>query len=145
MAYLNADNYRLWVGDGATPEVFHEVAGQRGMSYTMSRSKIDQSTKADEYAVSRPGIGEMSLSLDILVTLPDANGYSALELALYSKTVKDIQIRKDGSSGDGTTDVVFTAAVYVTSIAQDFQAKSDVGVKIEFMLAATPGVNLLAA
>lgn len=145
MAFLNSDNYRLWIGDGAGTEAFAELAGQKGMDISFGSSKVDQTVKSDSYETARPGLLSVTLSVDLTPSLPDANGYTRLESQWKAKGATTLQIRKDGSAGDGSTDVVFAASMYVEGISDGFQPRTNATTKISFFLAAAPVTNTLAA
>lgn len=143
MTYLDANKYLLWAGDGAGPEVFAAPAGQVGIEWTRSSAKVDQTVKTSTYEVGRPGVKSISLSLDLKVSLPDANGYTRLETAHKAGTAINIQIRKDGATG-ADDDKVFAASVYVADIQLSGPQGGDVTAKISFMLAADPTTDTLA-
>lgn len=142
MPYLDADDYRLWVGNGAGPEVFYEVQGQKGLRYRKSRAKVDQTVKSDDYEAARPGLGSIALSLDLSPKLPDANGYSRLETAHGAKTLVNLQIRKGGDTATAD-DAVFAIAAYVQEIGPNLDPKADASDSVVFMPTGSPTVDEL--
>jgi len=140
-----ANDYLLWV-ESSTPGTYNVVKGQRGLTVGRSATKIDLTSKTDAgYGVSAAGLRDLTMTMECIPDLPDANGYTRLEtLALASpQAAFNIQVRKDALSGDGS-DVVFAGSVYGNIESTNLNQNEPVSVSFSFYAAAAPTTDALA-
>lgn len=143
MATLLGNNYRLWV-ESSTPGTYNMIAGQNGLSYDRKANTIDVSTKDNApYGLTAAGLFEVSVKLDGICNLPDANGLTRVETQFKAQTATKFQIRKGGASGTGS-DVVFEASCYITGLPLEYGQNDAVKYSIELGLAAAPVTDTLA-
>ena len=145
MATLLGNNYMLWV-ETATAGTYALVKGQGTLSETRSQQKIDTSSKdTTGYGTGAYGNVDLSQSLDIRVTLPDASGYTRLETLANAQPPApfNIQVRKNGAAAV-LSDAIFAASVFASITSRAFNKDGTVDVKADFMLAAAPTVDVLA-
>jgi len=143
MAKKLGNDYRLWI-ESATPDTYNQILGQTTLTVNRSGQPIDTSTKDDfPYGTQAAGLKTLTIDAEVYPNLPDANGYTRLETLQAGTTSVKFQIRKDGSSGDGS-DVVLAGSFYVINFNQDM-SKNDV-VKSSFQLSAAsaPTTDALA-
>ena len=144
---LLGNDYLLWIGaPGAAETALEYIQGQGTCTKTQSQAKIDTGSKTTGgYSTSAPGLKDITLDLDIIVTLPDAGGYTLLET--QSNAIPNVpfpvEIRKNGQAGVAA-DAVFSASMYGTITSTAFTQNDKVAVKVQFLLAAAPTVNTLA-
>ncbi len=145
MAKKLGPQYMLWI-ESATPGTYNLVLGQGDLSIGRSAAKIDTTSKDDQgYGTGAPGLRDLTLSLNIIPNLPDANGYTRLE-TLCNAAVQapfNVQVRKGGAAGTGS-DVVFAGSVYGTLESTEFPQAGAVGVSASFYAAAAPTTDLLS-
>ena len=140
------NDYMLWLGTPIDTPVFSVVKGQGTATINRSQKKIDTSSKDTQgYATSAYGLKDLTIDLDIVPTLPDATGYTALEALCNASPAAPfpIEIRKGGSAGT-ETDAIFSASVYGTITSVAFTQDDKVTAKVQFALAAAPTVDALA-
>lgn len=144
MAIKLGNDYLLWA-ETTTPGTFVMVAGQGNFSHSRTRSAIATATKQSGWDTERAGMPKGKASVDIQPDLPDA-GYARLEtLGKAEPQVPfNIQVRKNGASGNGTTDVVFACSVTVDDLTEDKNQNDTVKSKFSFLYAAAPTVDTLA-
>jgi len=145
MAKKLGNDYTVWV-ESATAGTYNQIKGQQGATVNRNAASIDLTTKDDAgYGVSAPGLRDLSIDLDIIPNLPDANGYTRLETLCNAATIApfNIQIRKGGAAGNGTTDVVFAGSVYGNLDSTGFAQNAGVTVKVKFTAAAAPTTDQL--
>lgn len=145
-AVLLANDYRAWL-ESTTPGTYNEILGQQDLSITRNGQTIDISSKNDfPYAAQAAGARTLTIALSGVATLPDATGYTRLETLANSlvATPFNIQIRKGGSAGNGTTDVVFEGSVYATDFSNPMSRNDAVKYNVTFVAAAAPATDTLA-
>jgi len=144
MAYLNADEVLVWVGNGAGSEVFYAPAGQTGVEWTRSAARVDRTVKTSAYEVGRPGVMAISnFGLDLKPSLPDANGYTRLETVHKTKAAVNIQVRRGGATATAD-DAIFAAAMHVETMPTSAPQGADVSCRISFFLAEDPTIDVLS-
>jgi len=144
MSQKLGNSYRLWIESG-TPGTYNLVAGQQSLSYDRKSNTIDSSTKDNApYGTTAPGLFDVSIKLDGIADLPDANGFTLAETNFKSQTSKKFQIRKGGASGNGTTDVVFEALCNILSFPISYGQNDMVKYSLELGLATAPVTDALA-
>jgi len=139
-------DYGVWV-ESAVAGTYNYVLGQGDCTINRGSSSIDTTSKDDgDYGTSAPGPRSLSVDLNIIPFLPDANGYTRLEsLSNASPRVPfNIQIRKGGKTGTGT-DVVFQCSMYGNLDSTTLGQAAAGTVKASLMAAAAPTVDALAA
>ncbi len=136
---LGAD-HRLWV-ESSTPGTYNEVQGQQDMSFSMSASETNITTKQTyPYAVAQGGLLSIAITVNGIADLPDANGYERLYEHLISGTPLGIQIRKDGASGvDG--DAVFECSMMVSETPNEAPVDGPITYSVKLVPNAAPTVN----
>jgi predicted secreted protein len=144
-AILLGNEYMLWV-EATTPGTYNAVKGQGTLTINRSQQKIDTSSKdTSGYATSAYGLKDLTIDVDVKVSLPDASGYTRLETLCNAEPPApfNVQVRKGGASGEDT-DAIFEASVYgsISSIA--FNQNGTVDAKVQLALAAAPATDALA-
>lgn len=144
MAIKLGNEFLAWV-ETATPGTYVVIAGQGNFSHSRSRGAIATATKQSNWDTERAGMAKGKASLDIQPDLPDA-GYARLEtLAKAEPQVPfNIQVRKNGTSANGTTDVILAVSVTVDDLTEDKNQNDTVKSKFSFLYAAAPTVDTLA-
>lgn len=138
-------DYRVWI-ESAVAGTFNEIKGQGTSTINRGGSPIDTTTKDDgNYGTSAPGPRSLSVDLDIIPNLPDANGYTRLETASNANPQLPVnfQIRKGGSAGVAA-DVMFACSMYANLDNTTFGQGDAVKVKTTLLAAAPPTVDILA-
>lgn len=135
------NDYRLFIGDGATPtEAFTEIKGQQNLSITRNANTIDTSTKDNTpYGTKAPGLRDLSIAFELIPDLPDATGYTALETFMLasSPTPKNFQI-KTGST------IVFEGSMYGTDFNSTLNMNDAVKATGTLVAAAAPTTDVLS-
>jgi hypothetical protein len=112
MARKLGQNYRLYVGSGASPEVFSVLAGQRSLTRDESTPLIDQSSKeTGQYALQTPGRKALTLTVEGILDLPDANGIERLKTASNADPLVPVAIQIQDTSVSPNA-VVFECEMY---------------------------------
>lgn len=143
MAKLLGNNYRLWI-ESATTGTYNMITGQQSLSYTRKANTIDTAAKDDfPYATVSAGLFDISVSLDGIATLPDANGFTLAETNFKSQTAKNFQIRKGGSSGT-SGDAVWTASCNILDMSIDYGQNEGAKYKLELGIASAPSTDALS-
>jgi predicted secreted protein len=140
-----ANDYRLWIDGGAG--TYAMIKGQQDLSLSRNAQQIDTTSKDDyPYGTSAPGNRQLSINASIIPDLPDASGYTRLETVANasSPTACNFQIRKNGATGNNTTDVVFTGSMYITDFNDDFGQNAPVKKSFTLVAAAAPTLDVLA-
>jgi predicted secreted protein len=138
-------DYMVWV-ESAVPGTYNVILGQGNSTINRSSSNIDMTSKDDgDYGTGAPGPRALSVDLDILPKLPDANGYTRLEtLANASPRAPfNIQIRKGGLTG-APADAVFQCSVYGNLDTTSLGQGAAVSTKTTFTAAEAPTIDTLA-
>lgn len=144
MGKLLGNDYRLWI-ESATPGTFNEIKGQQSLALTRASATFDTSTKDDfPYGTQGQGLRSLNIDCDIIPNLPDANGYTRLETRSKVSGATRFQIRKGGSAGNSSTDVVFDALMLITNFDQSFGQNDAVKSKFQLVLDTAPTVDALA-
>jgi hypothetical protein len=144
MGKLLGNDYRLWI-ESATAGTFNEIKGQQSMSLTRAAATFDTSTKDDfPYGTQGQGLRSLSIDCNLIPNLPDANGYTRLETRSKVAGATRFQIRKGGSAGNSSTDVVFDALMLITNFDADFGQNDAVKSKFQLILDTAPTVDALA-
>jgi hypothetical protein len=82
-------DWRVQIGDGATPEVFTDIGGEISFDWKRSSEEIDESTKDDGiYGSSTFGQQKITISVNGNVKLPD----TALEAAATASKASPPQV-----------------------------------------------------
>jgi hypothetical protein len=139
------NNYYLYV-ESTTPGTYTLIKGQGDLKVSRSSSSVDLSSKADfPYALSAPGLRNVSITCDIKPDLPDANGYTRLETlcAASPQAPFNVQIRKGGLTG-AAGDVIFQASMYGTITETSMGQNAALTVSLELTLAGAPTTDVLA-
>lgn len=143
MAVLLGNEYLGWV-ESSVPATYNSIKGQGTLTINRSRPKIDTSSKETTgYSTGAFGPQDLSIDLDIKVTLPDANGYTRFETQCNAGVPFGFSVRKNGAAGV-SADAVFTASVYGSIQSTTFNKDGTVDVKAQLALAAVPTVDALA-
>lgn len=138
-------DYMVWI-ESAVPGTYNLILGQGNCTINRSSSNIDTTSKDDgAYGTGAPGPRALSVDLDILPKLPDANGYTRLETLSNANPAApfNIQIRKGGTAGL-EADAVFTCSVYGNLDSTSFGQAAATSAKVTFTAAAAPTVDALA-
>lgn len=138
-------DYMVWV-ESAVPGTYNVILGQGNCTINRSSSNIDTTSKDDgDYGTGAPGPRALSVDLDILPKLPDANGFTRCEtLSNASPRVPfNIQIRKNGLTGV-SGDSVLTCSVYGNLDSTSLGQAAAAAVKATFTAAAAPTVDTLS-
>lgn len=146
MAVKLANDYRLWI-ESTTPGTYNIIAGQQDLSVSRQGQTIDISSKDDfPYAAQAAGARNLNITLSGVASLPDATGYTRLETLANALTATpfNIQIRKGGTAGNGTTDVVFAGSVYATDLSNPMSRNDAVKYNVTLVAAAAPTTDALA-
>jgi hypothetical protein len=144
MARKYGNDYHLWIDNGSG--TYNRVKGQTSSSVTRNGAVIDISAKEDfPYAAQGPGLRALSIAIEIIPDLPDANGYTRMETVANAVTPVpvNIQIRKNGVSGTGT-DVVFQGPIYITDFNTDYAQNGALKVNATLVASSAPTVDVLA-
>lgn len=144
MARLLGSEYRLFVGDGATPtEAFTLVAGQRDLTIDASTNLIDVSSKETGiYTLQRPGRSAYQISVTGVMVLPDTAGLEAVYAAYKSRSAVNFEIR-DGAFGD--SDVAFAASMNVSNFNRGNPDEAEATYSFDLTLDAAPTTDLLGS
>lgn len=143
MAIKMGNDYRLWI-ESATAGTYNLIKGQQSLSYDRNSGAIDTSTKdAFPYATSAAGLFDVSISLDGIADLPDANGFTRTETQFKSQTTTKFQIRKNGASGATPGDVVFEGLCNILGLPITYGQNDAVKYKLSLGLAAAPTIDAL--
>jgi hypothetical protein len=140
-----ANDYRLWIDAGAG--TYNMIKGQQDLSLSRNAQQIDTTSKDDyPYGTSAPGNRQLSISASIIPDLPDATGYTRLETVALAAapTACNFQIRKNGATGNSTTDVVFQGSMYITDFNDDFSQNAPVKKSFTLVAASAPTTDILA-
>lgn len=141
------NDYLVWIGaPGAAETALSAIQGQGTCTKTQSQAKISTSSKTSGgYGTSAPGLKDITLDVDIILTLPDAGGYTLLETQSNAipNVAFPVEIRKNGLAGLAA-DAVFSALMYGTITSTAFTQDDKVAIKAQFLLANAPTVNTLA-
>jgi hypothetical protein len=146
MAKKLGNDYRLWI-ESATPGTYNEIKGGTTLKISRQTSQTDTSTKDDfPYGTWAPGLKTLTIDSEIYPNLPDANGYGLLEAGANAGTTTPVnfQIRKGGSAGNGTTDVVFEASMFIGNFDTDFGKNDVVKCTFQLTLESAPTTDELA-
>lgn len=146
MAKKLGNDYRLWI-ESATPGTFNQVSGQKGLTVDRQAQTIDLSSKNDfPYAAQAAGARSVSIQLEMIPDLPDANGFTRMETLANATTSTpfNIQVRGNGDSGADPADVVFECSVYATNFPTNFAQNDGVSCSVTLVAAEAPSVDALA-
>ena len=142
MPTLDGNNYRAFI-ESATAGTFNQIAGQRSLSYDTSLATYSTATKdSGAFDINGAGLLSLSLSVEVVPNLPDANGFTRCE-TLHNTRVNTarVQVRKSPFSG---SDIVFDAPILVTGIPKGAPFNDTVSGPLTFALSGAPTVNTLA-
>jgi hypothetical protein len=123
------------------------IKGQQDLSINRSGATIDTSSKDDfPYGTSAPGLRSLSIPFALIPDLPDATGYTRLETQALAATATAVnfQIRKGGTTGNGTTDLVFQCSMYITDFNSSFAQNDSVKATGTLVAASAPTTDVLA-
>lgn len=143
MAKLLGNNYRLWI-ESTTPGTYNQIAGQQSLSISRSSNTIDISDKNNSpYALSAPGLFDVTIQLEGLADLPDATGFTRLETQFKAQATTKFQVRKGGTSGVDA-DKVFEASCNILELSISYAQNGAVSYTCRLGLAAAPTTDTLA-
>jgi len=110
------NDWRIMVGDGATPEVFTALGGEVSFDWKRTSDKLDLSTKDDGiYKSGSYGQQEITISVNGKVKLPDTAFENIADVAKTAPPQLNIQIAKgaiikfEGEVGIGNFSASFPA------------------------------------
>lgn len=138
------NDYRLWI-ESAVAGTYNEIKGQTTLKISRAAAAIDTSSKDDgAYGTSAPGQKSLTIDVEILPNLPDANGFTRFESrALASpQAATKFQIRKNGSAGV-TADAVFEATMWIGNFDTDMGRNDVVKCTTQLTLESAPVTDLL--
>lgn len=135
MAKLLGKNYRLFVGDGASPEVFSQVAGQRDLNLDASVNLIDISSK-DDYPYRTQDVGRSDFQINVtgVLDVPDT-GLDRIIAIWESGQPVNMQVKNVGTSPDT---VVFAAAAVVGGFTRSFADEQPASYSFTMGLTSSP-------
>lgn len=137
---LGAD-VRLWV-ESTTPGTYNEVKGQQDLSFAMTASETNTTTKSTyPYATAQGGLISVTITANGIADLPDANGIERLFDMLKAGTAVGIQLRKDGSAGTDPADVLWECSMMVGELPNEAPLDGVVTYSLKLVPAAAPTVN----
>ncbi len=142
---LLGGDYLLWI-ESATPGTYNYIKGQGTAVINRSQSNIDGSSKdTPGYSTGTYGRKTITIDLDMVPKLPDANGYSRLEANCNAVPTApfNIQIRKNGVNGV-SADAIFAASVNGSISSVTLPDNDKVTAKGQLQLANAPTVDTLA-
>jgi predicted secreted protein len=137
--------YRLYVGDGASGEVFTVIAGQTGLTLDGSTELIDQSSKeSGQIALQAPGRKTLTVTCSGKLDLPDANGLEQVYdlQKVYPQVPNNFQIRENPF---GPGDVMFSASMFISNFSIDAPDQDNATYSFQLTLAEAPSIDLLSA
>lgn len=141
MAKKLGNDYRLFV-QSATAGTFNQPAGQGNLTKTGGKNFSSNATKDTEgYDTQQPGLKSLTLKLEMIPNLPDANGYTRMETLDKTDAPEVYQIRKKPFSED---DAVFEALMYTGLDDTGFNQGESVKVGVTLTLAEAPTIDALA-
>lgn len=144
MAKKLGNDYRLWI-ESTTPGTYNEIKGQQVLAMSRQSQAIDTTTKDNfPYGTQAAGTKTLTIDVDLVPDLPDANGYTRLETISKGSLPVKFQIRKGGSAGNSTTDVVFEANMYVGGVDVTYGQNDTVKAKTQLSLESAPVIDTLA-
>lgn len=139
MAKSFGNSRLLWINRSG---IFYAINGQQSHSKTQAGSTIDIGDKnTAPYELTAPTSLAVSISGEIWPDLPDVNGFEWLFALSLSQAQERIQIRRGGLAGNGTSDVLFDAFMYILQCDENAPRNGVVGYSYRLGLAATPTVN----
>jgi predicted secreted protein len=132
-------NWRLKIGDGASPEVFTVVGGEGSLDWTRQSKEIDTSSKdTGQYATMAYGRQSVSFKISGKLTLPDTGLERVADIAQSATPEVNIQITK-GSI------VKFEGLVSVGNFSTSFPDDDACTYSADMKAAETPTVDDLGA
>lgn len=144
MPKFDASSDRVWI-QTASPGVFAEIKGQNNLGQPSSRGTIDNGDKQSwPYNTYQPGALETSISIDVIPDYPDVNGYQRVESLYNSGTTEIVQIRRNGSGANGTTDVIWQCVMMISQNSKTYNKGELRKASVVFMPAAKPTVDTMA-
>ncbi len=136
MAEKLGENYVVRIGDGATTEVFTEVAGQRSLTYNASSSLIPTSHKTTgRYGTSAAGRSEISIDVEGILDLPDANGLEAVITGWQADPNLPINFQIYDKVAAGA---IFECSMYISNLAYTHNDQEASTYSFTLSLAAAP-------
>ena len=138
------NDYMLWV-ETATPGTYVIIDGQGTLKRSRSRGTFSVASKQSAFDGQRTGLPKMQVTVDTLVDLP-STGFDRYENNCRAdpQVPFNIQVRKNGSAGNGTTDVVFACSVVCSSIDDDAPMGDAIKFGTTLQAAAAPTTDKLA-
>lgn len=140
MAKKLGSNYRLFVRstDGLT---FAQPAGQGNLTKNGGKNFTSNATKDTEgYDTQQPGLKTLTLTQELIPSLPDPTGYTRMETLDKSDATEIYQIRMKPFAED---DVVFEASMYTGLNDTAFNQGASVTVGVTLTLAEAPTIDEL--
>lgn len=145
MAKGLGNNYRLWI-ESATPGTYNQIKGNTTLSIARQAALIDTSSKDDgNYGTQAPGQRSLTISAEVIPTLPDANGYARLEAAANAnpQVATNFQIRKGGDAG-ADADAVFEGKMWIGDFNTSMDRNDVVKCSFQLTLESAPTTDELA-
>jgi hypothetical protein len=142
MPKFDGSGYRLWVNTSGT---YNEVKGQSDLSRSSQRAMIDASDK-QSYPAKVYLAGELdgSIAMTIKPDYPDSGGCQRMETLFKAGTAELYQIRRNGSAGNGTTDVVFQQSMIISQMSPNKNKGELVSFSVVLMPAAAATIDTFA-
>lgn len=144
MAKKLGNEYRLWI-ETAVADTYGEIKGQTSMKVNRQAGNIDTSSKEDfPYGTASPGARAITIDVELFPNLPDVN-YTRLETKSQASPQEPVkfQIRKNGSAGSDSDDVVFESLLNIGNFDTDFPMNGVVKNTMQLTLAEKPTIDAL--
>ncbi len=141
MAKKLGNNYRLYI-QSATPGTYNVIAGQQDLSYDRKSNQIDTSDKNNApYGTSAAGLFDISVKLDGIADLPDANGFTRAETLFKAQTAEKFQIRK---TPFGNSDQIFECVCNMVEFSINYGQNDVVKYSLGLAPDSAPTVDALS-
>jgi predicted secreted protein len=125
----------------ATPGTFTAIAGQRDLDYQRKAGQIDLGDKnSGGYGKKGPGEFDVSITLEGVPDLPDANGLGRVDTKFKARATEIFQIR---TAPFATDDVVFECECYVLDCSRSDPRNAEARYSIALGLADVPTTDLV--
>ena len=144
MAKKLGENYRFQIGDGASPEGFTELAGQRTLNSSGDSQLIDTSSKTTgRYRTQAAGRINRSFNVGGQLEIPDASGIEAARVKAFADPFLPVNCRiVDNTTSPDT--VVFLGSMYITNWSETMDDEAGALYSFVATLADTPSVDDLS-
>lgn len=133
--------FKVYVGDGASPEVFTAIAGQEGLDRNAATNLIDQSNKSDNpYAVQAPGRTTLTVSISGKRIIPDAAGLERVYSQFKAQAATNFRVVNEEPSPDLT---VLEGSFYISSFSQGDADEDNATYSFDLTVASAPTTDTL--